>query len=353
MRAQTIELARQVSTRSLFTQAAFAEGDMVLLRESSKTGKSTLIGPLTPEGQYGTTKGIIPHASIIGKLPRTRIKAETKLGYNGQYIVQFPTLADYVLLCTRQRTPIYPKDASAIVSMLDISNGDRILEAGTGNAGLTMYLARAVGQSGKVFTVERNKHILLHAQKLVAQFQRGSLLPSILFYHGDLSNVINEIACSIDTSLTSKLGLTISEGLTTSIGPNELASENTNSEDLWKQYGNLIAPLFDGIVLDMPMPWIQLPRAFVFLKLDRFIVCYLPNISQVMQLVRACLRWPLIVEDVVEVDWRSWDVKTAAVRNPENAAQANEINDAMVCRPTHSPMPHTAFLVKLRKCGST
>ncbi|KAJ2630337.1 hypothetical protein H4R22_002740 [Coemansia sp. RSA 1290] len=341
MRVRTVGLLGRAIARSLSTQAAFAEGDMVLLRESSKTGKATLIGPLTLEGKYGTTKGIIPHASIIGKPPRARIKAETKSGYNGQYIVQFPTLADYVLLCTRQRTPIYPKDASAIVSMLDISDGDRVLEAGTGNAGLTMYLARAVGQSGKVYTVERNKPILLHAQNLVAQFQRGSLLPNISFHHGDLGNAISETACSIDSSLASKLDLVA----------NDSATDQSDPEDLWKQHGNLIAPLFDGIVLDMPMPWIQLPRVFVFLKLDRFIVCYLPNISQVMQLVRACLRWPLIVEDVIEVDWRSWDVKAAAVRNPENAAQANEINDAMVCRPSHNPMSHTAFLVKLRKCG--
>ncbi|KAJ2359021.1 hypothetical protein IWW50_000273 [Coemansia erecta] len=338
-----LPLTRKIITkgagRFLATQATtFAEGDMVIVRECSRGGKSALIGPLSASQTYQSRKGILAHNTIIGQSSRTRVSAATNNGSGGQFMVQFPTLDEYVLLCSRRCTPIYPKDASAIVTMLDAGPGDCILEAGTGNAGLTMYLARAVGEMGKVHTVERNSDTSEHAQRVVTQFRRGVFLPSISFHVGVLSEAINGIAVTMDANLKDVLSI-------------DTDSAIKDPDLAWKQNGNMVAPLFDGIVLDMPMPWTQLPHVFPFLAPDRFVVCYLPNISQVMDLVRSIRLWPLIVEDVIEVDWRSWDVRLAVIRNPESSTA--ELEDAMVCRPTHTPIGHTAFLVKLRKCGSS
>ncbi|KAJ2641535.1 hypothetical protein IW137_003052, partial [Coemansia sp. RSA 1287] len=154
--------------------------------------------------------------------------------------------------------------------MLDTSPGDCILEAGTGNAGLSMYLARAVGPNGKVHSVERSSSTSEHAQLVVEQFRRGVLMPSIVFHVGVLGEVINKVAVSIDKSLATVLN-----------AEKPLAED---PEHTWKEQGNIVAPLFDGIVLDMPTPWTQLPQIFGFLKTDRFVVCYLPSISQVMDL---------------------------------------------------------------------
>ncbi|KAJ2683069.1 hypothetical protein H4R19_007040, partial [Coemansia spiralis] len=189
-------------------------------------------------------------------------------------MAHFPTLGEYVLLCSRRCTPIYPKDAAAIIGLLDAAPGHRILEAGTGNAGLTMHLARAVGPTGMVHTAERNPDTAEHARSVVANFSRGTLAPSITFHVGELAAIVHDIAESIDPQLAGALREIEATG-----------SEATGSAQAeWRAGGNLVAPLFDGAVLDMPMPWTQLPRVFPFLKTDRYVVCYLPNMSQVMDL---------------------------------------------------------------------
>ncbi|KAJ1959184.1 hypothetical protein GGI12_004467 [Dipsacomyces acuminosporus] len=318
---------------------------MVLIRECARGGKSALVGPLTEGRQYGSRKGNLGHSDVIGRLPRDRVSAVTKSGNGGQFMVHHPTLEEYVLLCNRRCTPIYPKDASAIISMLDASPGDRILEAGTGNAGLTMHLARAVGPSGMVHTAERSEATSTHAAELVRRFRRGQLLPSVTFHVGMLSTIVDDIALKLDPTLEEKLA--------TRKDPDKVHDAESRGEWLG---GNLIAPLFDGVVLDMPTPWTQLPSIFGYLKPDRYVVCYLPSMSQVMDLVRACRPWPLLVEDIIEVDWRDWEVRMAVVRNPEHTSEpssdTSNVQEAMVCRPTHMPTGHTAFLVKLRKCAS-
>lgn len=65
-----------------------------------------------------------------------------------------PSLEEYIQLSPRLVTPIYPKDASLIVSLLDLhptshTEGDNespleIFEAGTGHGSLTLYLSRAI-----------------------------------------------------------------------------------------------------------------------------------------------------------------------------------------------------------------
>ncbi|KAJ2867474.1 hypothetical protein GGI22_001046 [Coemansia erecta] len=308
----------------------FQAGDMVLVRECCKGGKQQMIGPLDPKQAYSSRLGILHHEDIIGMRPRERVKCRIKdIPSQTQFIIQHPTLEDYILRCKRKTTPIYPKDASAIVAMLDISPGDCILEAGTGNASLTMHLARAVGHAGRVHTVERHAETSRHARGLVEQFQRGKLLPQSTFHVGVLSETIESIVASI------------------------VNEEQAVADGVISSKAAMEKPMFDGMALDMPMPWTQLPHIHRFLKTDRFAVCYLPSMSQVMDLVRACKMWPLLVEDIVEVDWRSWDVRLATVRDNSDATARGEaqagIEGAMVCRPTHTPTGHTAFLVKLRR----
>ena len=88
---------------------------------------------------------------------------------------------------------------------------------------------------------------------------------------------------------------------------------------------------YDGVALDLMEPWKALEKAALALKPDRFLVAYLPNITQVLELVRAAEAHPFRLERVLEVGWREWEVRLP------------------VAHPRFQQVGHTAFLVALRR----
>ncbi|MFW6080369.1 MAG: tRNA (adenine-N1)-methyltransferase [Desulfosalsimonas sp.] len=91
--------------------------------------------------------------------------AETGVGgmfpVNGKkyYVLECDT-HDLVMKGIRRDTQIiYPKDAGYILLRLDIFPGKKVGEAGTGSGGLTIIMSRAVGQSGRVYTYEKNANL--------------------------------------------------------------------------------------------------------------------------------------------------------------------------------------------------
>ncbi|ORX94246.1 S-adenosyl-L-methionine-dependent methyltransferase [Basidiobolus meristosporus CBS 931.73] len=298
----------------------FQEGDLVLLRDRSK-GMKTLVGPVTAEGVVGSHLGQIKHSQIIGQLPRTEVRT-----HKGKpFTIHKPTLEEFVLLAPRHATPSYPKDANMMTMMLDVFPGARILEAGTGNGGLTLFLARSAcintleGKQGKIDTIDIREEHSRKAQQLIAKFERGYYSQFIQFKVGTLSQSLNDHP------------------------PTEP---------------------YDGIALDMPEPWVELPSALKWLKNDRFLVCYIPNVTQVLQLLSTVrkYKYPLALESVQELNLREWDIRPTYLKAkrpvdqeipdaPESGViQPIEEIEPWVCRPTHDPSGHTAFLVKLRKC---
>lgn len=53
-----------------------------------------------------------------------------------------PTLDEYVVLMKRVPAPTYPKDARTMAAMMDVAEGSKVLEAGAGSGGLTLYLSK-------------------------------------------------------------------------------------------------------------------------------------------------------------------------------------------------------------------
>ncbi|CEG67030.1 hypothetical protein CU097_010849 [Rhizopus azygosporus] len=296
-----------VILKGLCRFSTFQEGDFCILR-NVKNNKIFFTGPLCSNGQRGVADGSISHESIIGKKPRSRIVVDKG---STVYMAHFPTLQEYVLNVPRKCTPIYPKDASTIVHMLDVQPGDKVLEAGTGNGSLTLYLAKAVSHEGKVDTFDVRQEHSKTAQTHVQRYSRGKYASVVSFHVGSLGDKLQEM-----------------------MEPKEE---------------------YDAIVLDMPQPSDEIPKILPYLKNDRFIVCYLPNMTQVLSLVEFIRDVPLVLEDCLEVAWKEWEVKATYIRSLLNDANEKQNDEPVkphtwICRPKNWDVKgHTAFLVKLRK----
>lgn len=158
--------------------------------------------------------------------------------------------------------------------------GDAGPRAGTGSGGLTLFLARAVGEKGLVESYEARPHHLAQAERNVRAFWQ---VENVRFHLGKLEEAELEEAA------------------------------------------------YDGVALDLMEPWKALEKAALALKPDRFLVAYLPNITQVLELVRAAEAHPFRLERVLEVGWREWEVRLP------------------VAHPRFQQVGHTAFLVALRR----
>ncbi|KAJ2962597.1 hypothetical protein NQZ79_g2245 [Umbelopsis isabellina] len=205
----------------------------------------------------------------------------------------------YVLNVRRACTPIYPKDAATIVQFLDLERGDKVLEAGTGNGSLTLYLARAItgskridvpsaeDQQGRIDTFDIRESHSRQAKLNVTGFARGSYRDAVNFHIGKLSETL----------------------------PTVLSDQ-------------MVGDYYDGAVLDMPEPHHELEMVVKYLKNDRFLVCYLPNITQVVDLLRHIKlnNVPLAMDDCVDVQIQEWEVRGTIIRSTsDQTAQANNL----------------------------
>lgn len=252
-------------------------GDWVLLQD--RRGRRYLFR-LKEGGSFDFHRGSIRHLALSEALYGSRI--HTQQGES--FTLHRPTLEDYVLEMPREATPTYPKDASTICFLLDLAPGGRVLEAGSGSGGLTLFLARAVGPGGQVWSYENRGRHLERAKRNLSGYEDWH---NVTWVEGDLS--------------------------TAELSPGS----------------------FDGIALDLMEPWLVLPSITPALKTDRCVVCYLPNITQVVTLLEAlkAQELPYLHERTLEVIHREWDVRPP------------------VAHPKFQQVGHTAFLVQLRKLG--
>ncbi|KNE59895.1 hypothetical protein AMAG_05343 [Allomyces macrogynus ATCC 38327] len=251
-------------------------GDVVMLRDM-KSGKRTLVGPLTEDGAIKSHAGVIAHRAIIGKGARAQILTHKSHGF----MLHFPTLEDYVLFAPRTATPIYPKDAHAVMQLLDLSPDHHIVEAGTGTGSLTLHLARVVsgGSGGRILSIDLRATHTTHAENFVSRFRRGRYRDAVDFVTGDLGEV--------------------------------LAARYTST-----------SRVVDGVVLDLLNPWAYLEAVSRVVKPDGAIVVYVPNITQGIKLLDEIRvhRLPLVFDKALEVTQREWDLRPVKIKWPEMKA---------------------------------
>ncbi|KAI7817478.1 S-adenosyl-L-methionine-dependent methyltransferase [Gamsiella multidivaricata] len=349
--------------------------------------------------------GRLKHDEIIGLSPLSTIKSHM----GAKYTLHWPSLDEYCTKVKRQASIMYPKDATSAVHLLDLFPGAHVLEAGTGNGSMTLYIQRAIQAPGShLDTVDiRNEHSQ-QAEKNIERFWRGMYRPGITFWRsvGGLQKVIRHLKGETDDALR-----TANPHSPSSSGTPVTSGVKGDSEIMCDKDGRPLTPLeikrqkfmetkevlppnphpkghqYDAISLDLPDCKSVLFDLLPLLKPDRPMCLYMVNMSQILELVQ----WmrqncdDYTVERILEVDWKEWNVRSAAVRskvrgrvhvgglgkvlplqqakkddNEEHqetkealatTAADNIPDDAVgwICRPLHMPVGHTGFLVQLRK----
>lgn len=236
----------------------FAEGETCLL---SCVKERHYLVTLDRTQTFQFDKGTLPHTDIIGQPEGATLRSSK----GASLVALRPRLADYVLRMKRGAAVMYPKDAGALITWADIAPGCSVVEAGTGSGALTLALSRAVGDSGRVVSVERRDDHARHALRLIESFA-GAVPENVELRVGEVEDVL----------LTARP---------------------------------------DRIILDLPEPWHAVPIAAEVLPGGGGFACYLPTVPQV-ETVRQAIRdsRAFTGTETFEIMHRSWTIDGRSVR---------------------------------------
>lgn len=224
------------------------EGDVILLVSPDRRH---YIVRLKAGEQWSSHLGNIPHSDIIGKpLGRT-----VRTQHGQAYLALEPSTHDLIHELPRTTQIIYAKDAAQIALRLSLYPGRRIIEAGTGSAGLTLVLARSVMPTGHVYSYETRQESFDMAHDNLNQL---GLLPYVTLYNEDITGGFHETEV-------------------------------------------------DSVFLDLREPWLFLGNAWNALKGSGFFGALVPTVNQVADLLAGMKTFPfgdIVVEEILVRPWK-------------------------------------------------
>jgi len=134
------------------------EGDYILIRFKDKR----YLKRVESDKNFSYKGGVLYYRDLIGK--------PFGISVGGLQIFK-PTLEEIILYGIKRETQIiYPKDTFYIAKKLNLSEGKTLLEFGTGSGAATMVFSSSVGESGKVYTFEREERIFKTAKRNLERF---------------------------------------------------------------------------------------------------------------------------------------------------------------------------------------
>ncbi len=157
---------------------AFVDGERITLSDSKGRRHSVV---LAAGARFHTTKGAIEFDELIGQPEGSVVRSAGGTGY----LAFRPLLEEFAVTMPRGAAVIYHKDAAQILVQTDIFPGARVLEAGAGSGALSMFLLRAIGPTGRLYSYERRDDFAAVAARNVEAFF-GAPHPAWTLRVGDL-----------------------------------------------------------------------------------------------------------------------------------------------------------------------
>jgi len=262
-----------------YESGPFRIGDRVQI-----TGPKNKLNTITlePGGVFHTHRGPIKHDVIIGLPDGSVITNEA----GQEHLLLRPLLTDFVMSMPRGAAIIYPKDAQVILGMLDAYPGATIIEAGVGSGALSLWLLRAIGADGHLYSFERRDDFAQVA-KANAQVYFGLEPENWTVTVGDLVDALPDA---------------------------------------------IVAGHADRAILDMLAPWECIDAVSEALAPGGVLVCYVATVTQLSRTVEAIRHSGRFTHpQSSETMLRGWHVEGLAVR------------------PDHRMIGHTGFLVSARR----
>jgi tRNA (adenine57-N1/adenine58-N1)-methyltransferase catalytic subunit len=236
-------------------------GDRFVLLEPS-TGERHLVEAVAGGARKQKGLGVFDPARFVGEAYGSR----HRLGEKSLVLLR-PTLADLGATVLRKAQIVTPKDASRILYETGIGPGDRVLESGIGSAALTVALAWAVGEQGRIVVQELREEFADWGRE---NLRRAGLDGRVEVHLGDL---------------------------TQGLAP-----------------GAAAAGPFAACVLDQPEPWRAIPHLVPALAPGATVACYTPQVSQMEETHRALATAGLADLRCMELIERRWEVRERGSR---------------------------------------
>jgi tRNA (adenine57-N1/adenine58-N1)-methyltransferase catalytic subunit len=228
-------------------------GDLAQL--VSPTNKIFIIR-LEPGEELHTHRGILHHDDLIGQPWGSQIF--THLGK--AYFLLQPSLSDVLRDLKRNTQIMYPKDIGFVLVTMGIGPGVHVVEAGTGSGALTIAMAWAVGETGRVTSYDQRLEMQNLARK---NLERLGFLERVTLKQRDIAEGFDE--------------------------------QNV-----------------DALFLDVPNPYDYLLQARRALKPGGYFGTILPTVNQITRLLDAFYQYDYAFVDVCEIMLRYY--KTVAER---------------------------------------
>ena len=191
---------------------------------------------------------------------RTSIGDAITIGGESLLVLR-PSARDLAETLSRKAQIITAKDVALLLYYADVKPGDFVVEAGSGSGAVTVALARAVGESGRVVSYDIREDFLAVARENV---RRAGLSDRVEFRQGD-------VRIEIDAGA-------------------------------------------DAVILDMLDPWNAVHAAHKALKPCGHLATYSPNMEQVKETVLMMQKLPFIEVRTVELLERELEVREQGVR---------------------------------------